>query len=230
MFKSAFQSSIVVLLLTFLVDKCLADTPIEPTSPAREFEPNLTESGSSTLPTNQDANKLTGSEQQANPKVQPTELQFKSIRQLSLRISPTKKAKQTTGYFPTNRAQQHLLKSADVEHPIGYSRTWSVTSFAWQPTQLCHGPLYFEETNAERYGNSVCMQPFVSAMHFFGTIPVMFYKWALQPPWQCNYTLGYDRPGNNVPFQLHLPPRNRDGIGAAAVQGAVATGLFFVFP
>jgi hypothetical protein len=67
-------------------------------------------------------------------------------------------------------------------------------------------------------------------MHFFGTIPVMSYKMALQPPWQCQYTLGYDRPGNDVPYYLHLPPRNRKGVGAAVVQGMVTTGLMFVLP
>lgn len=43
---------------------------------------------------------------------------------------------------------------------------------------VCHDPLYFEEIPLERYGD-VCnshLQPFISAGHFFGTLPLVPFK------------------------------------------------------
>ncbi len=46
---------------------------------------------------------------------------------------------------------------------------------------LCHDPLYFEEIALERYGD-VCnshLQPFISAGHFFGTLPLVPFKYVI---------------------------------------------------
>ena len=41
----------------------------------------------------------------------------------------------------------------------------------WRAAGYCHKPLYFEQWNFERYGNSVhpVADPFLSAGHFFTT-------------------------------------------------------------
>ena len=74
---------------------------------------------------------------------------------------------------------------------------------------MCYGPLYFEETNLERYGYSQIylrpVQPLVSSAHFYGaafTLPCLL---VAEPPQECVYTLGEYRPGSCVPFRWNSP-------------------------
>jgi hypothetical protein len=107
---------------------------------------------------------------------------------------------------------------------------WGEAGFQWSATRLCHGPLYFEEANLERYGYQCnpLVQPLVSGAHFFLTIPTLPYQVVVHPPRECIYTLGYYRPGSRVPWRRNCPfpwdPR------AAAFESAVAVGLVFAIP
>jgi hypothetical protein len=107
---------------------------------------------------------------------------------------------------------------------------WGEAGFEWSATRLCHGPLYFEEANLERYGYQCnpLVQPLVSGAHFFLTIPTLPYQVVVHPPRECIYTLGYYRPGSRVPWRRNCPfpwdPR------AAAFESAVAVGLVFAIP
>ena len=49
-------------------------------------------------------------------------------------------------------------------------RDWTMTTFTWTASALCHKPLYFEHVELERYGHSggPFIQPVMSAAHFFG--------------------------------------------------------------
>ena len=47
-------------------------------------------------------------------------------------------------------------------------------------------------------------QPVVSGAHFFLNIAALPYKMAINPPLECQYTLGYYRPGSCAPW--HIPP------------------------
>ena len=106
---------------------------------------------------------------------------------------------------------------------------WAQQDFRWSATRLCHGPLYFEEVNLERYGYQCrpCVQPFVSGAHFFLTVPALPYKMTVHPPNECIYTLGHYRPGSRVPWRRNLPPWDAR---AAAVQAGVVVGLVFLIP
>jgi len=88
-------------------------------------------------------------------------------------------------------------------------REWTGIRYCWEAPAQCYGPLYFEETNLERYGYSqTCLrtvQPLVSSAHFFGTIPLMPYLMLAEPSRECVYTLGQYRPGSCVPFQRNYP-------------------------
>lgn len=99
---------------------------------------------------------------------------------------------------------------------------------SWEAPALCHGPLYFEEINLERYGHHVpVVQPILSAAHFFGRLPALPYLWGAKPRHGCYYTLGHYRPGDCVPHHLHRPPLSLRG---AAYQAAATTGFLFAVP
>ena len=80
-------------------------------------------------------------------------------------------------------------------------RNWESTLFTWKASSLCHKPLYFEEVALERYGHSLnpLMQPIFSGVHFFATIPILPYLMGVYPPNECQYVLGYYRPGDCAP-------------------------------
>ncbi len=106
---------------------------------------------------------------------------------------------------------------------------WAQFDFHWAASCLCHQPLYFEETNAERYGytSSYFFQPLISAGRFFLTIPALPYKMVVDRPHDCIYTLGQYRPGSCVPRRWnHLPL----DIAAATVEVGVIAGLILLIP
>ncbi|MGD9857600.1 MAG: hypothetical protein AB7U20_21870 [Planctomycetaceae bacterium] len=100
---------------------------------------------------------------------------------------------------------------------------------AWEPTNLFHNPLYFEDHALERYGHTHCdlLQPFVSVGKFGVQLIGLPYQMALHAPCEEQYTLGWHRPGECVPYRYHLPPWNTK---AAITAGAAYTGLIFLIP
>jgi hypothetical protein len=108
-------------------------------------------------------------------------------------------------------------------------RSWAPTCYTWKASGLCHKPLYFEEIAVERYGHSwgPLVQPFVSAAHFFGTLPLLPYKAGVEPPGECIYALGYYRPGNCAPHMIRPIPVSLRG---AALEGGAVSGLIFLLP
>jgi len=93
---------------------------------------------------------------------------------------------------------------------------------AWLAPDFHHRPLYFEETNLERYGNRRPLQVFCSAAHFFGTIPILPYKLGVDLPYECMYTNGYCRPGDCVPYQIyHRPVELRGLMNQALITTAI---------
>lgn len=132
------------------------------------------------------------------------------------------------GDLPPNHAAAKLLEVTPLRHGTGITRSWYGSHFGWAPTALCHNALYFEEQNAERYGYHFGIaQGLVSGVHFFGTVPTLPYRLTANPPWECLYTLGLDRPGNCVPFRYHRLPWHT---GAAIVQAGAMAGIVFLVP
>ena len=93
---------------------------------------------------------------------------------------------------------------------------------------LCHKPLYFEEVQLERYGHTAgpIRQPIISGAHFFLNIAALPYNMAINPPKECEYALGYYRPGSCAPWMI--PPIPLSLRGAAAETGAVLGGVFLL--
>ncbi len=105
-------------------------------------------------------------------------------------------------------------------------RSFQPSAIQWKASGLCHKPLYFEEVQLERYGHEIgpVLQPLVSTAHFFGNIAVLPYKMGIHPPNECQYALGYYRPGDCAPYMLPPVPISLRGaaVQAGAVVGAAA--------
>lgn len=108
-------------------------------------------------------------------------------------------------------------------------RDWAPSTFHWHASALCHKPLYFEEVQLERYGHTAgpIRQPLISGAHFFINLAALPYNMAIHPPQECQYALGYYRPGSCAPWMI--PPIPLSLRGAAAEVGA-ALGFAYVIP
>ena len=108
-------------------------------------------------------------------------------------------------------------------------RQWSMTTYTWKATGLCHKPLYFEDVQLERYGNtcSPLLQPIISGAHFFATSAILPYKMGLEAPCECIYPLGTYRPGSCAPFYFGPLPISARG---ALYQTGAVLGLVFLIP
>jgi hypothetical protein len=107
-------------------------------------------------------------------------------------------------------------------------RNWAPSVFAWQASGLCHKPLYFEDVQLERYGHTTgpYTQPFISGAHFFLNIATLPYHMGINPPHECQYALGYYRPGNCAPWMLQPVPLSLRG--SLAQAGVVVGGVFLI--
>ena len=98
------------------------------------------------------------------------------------------------------------------------------TPKTWRSPNMAHRPLYFEEANLERYGHThPRLQPLLSGVHFFSSVAFLPYKSGVTPPTKCQYSIGYNRPGDCVPTVREQHPFNPRG---AFRQAAVFTAGF----
>ncbi len=122
-----------------------------------------------------------------------------------------------------------LPRECLIEQVAYAPRSWTPMKMTWTASNLCHNPLYFEDVNLERYGHTrgPLLEPLVQSAHFFGNIAVLPYKMGVHTPHECQYALGYYRPGNCAPWIK--PPVPISARGALA-QAATMTGLFWLIP
>jgi len=107
-------------------------------------------------------------------------------------------------------------------------RSFATVTYTWKASGLCHKPLYFEQIQLERYGHSAgpLVQPILSAAHFFASAALLPYKMGINPPSECQYSLGYYRPGECAPYLV--PPLPISLRGATAQAGAILGPLYFI--
>lgn len=106
-----------------------------------------------------------------------------------------------------------------LDTSIQYSRDWTGITMMWKASALCHKPLYFEQVQLERYGHTTgpFSQPFFSGGHFVLNIATLPYKMGINPMNECQYALGYYRPGSCAPWLLSpIPLSLRGGLTEAA--------------
>ncbi len=122
-----------------------------------------------------------------------------------------------------------LPKECLIEQVAYTPRSWQSTTMTWKASNLCHKPLYFEDVNLERYGHTrgPFWEPVVSSAHFFVNIAVLPYKMGVHTPGECQYALGYYRPGNCAPWiKPPVPISLRGGL----TQATALTGAFWLIP
>lgn len=108
------------------------------------------------------------------------------------------------------------------------ARNWTPITMTWKASGLCHKPLYFEEEQLERYGHTTgpLFQPFLSGAHFFSNIALLPYNMGIHPLNECQYSLGYYRPGSCAPWMI--PPFPLSARGALAEAGVVLGGIYII--
>jgi hypothetical protein len=145
----------------------------------------------------------------------------------------------TTEELPINRISEAdlaylsknwgLPQECLIEQVAYQERSWQHSKVTWKASNLCHKPLYFEDVNLERYGHDAgpFAQPIISSAHFFANIAVLPYKMGVHQPSECQYTLGYYRPGNCAPWIVPPVPISLRG---GLYQAAAMTGAFWLIP
>jgi hypothetical protein len=116
-----------------------------------------------------------------------------------------------TGVRPEDVTIHRLPPAQPI--PSGETREgmWGLQSKQWVPGGFCHQPLYFEDPMLERHGHVrfPYLQPAVSGIRFFGTVPVLPYLATLRHPLDEVHTLGAYRPGTAAPtlrYRAHYDP------------------------
>jgi hypothetical protein len=108
------------------------------------------------------------------------------------------------GPFPQDIAATQWENMPTPYQGYGARRGWHDWYFGWEAPAVFFKPLYFEDINLERYGIHMgCLQPAVSFGHFFTRCACLPYKLLVQPPCECIYTLGYERPNNCIPLYCY---------------------------
>jgi len=112
---------------------------------------------------------------------------------------------------------------------LEYNRNWVPLTMTWKASALCHKPLYFEQIQLERYGHTAgpWTQPFLSGGHFILNIAALPYKMGMNPMNECQYSLGYYRPGSCAPWLISPIPLSLRG---AAAEAGVIFGGGALFP
>jgi hypothetical protein len=108
------------------------------------------------------------------------------------------------------------------------ARSWQPSTLTWKASGVCHKPLYFEEPQLERYGHTTghFAQPVLSGAHFFVNLVALPYHAGINPPWECQYPLGYYRPGSCAPWLV--PPVPLSVRGALWEAGAWVGGIAII--
>jgi hypothetical protein len=120
-----------------------------------------------------------------------------------------------------------------AECPLGglrtQERTWLASTFHYQASALCHKPLYFEEPQLERYGHTAgpVRQPIISGCHFVMNLALLPYRMGINPPTECQYALGYYRPGSCAPWMIPPFPLSLRG---ATTETLAALGIIAIVP
>lgn len=121
--------------------------------------------------------------------------------------------------YGSNTTPTHSLEQSELVLTAN-AKTWVTPDLFWKP-------LYFEDAAAERYGHHAgIFQPSVSACRFLVDTAFLPYKFSAHPPRECEFGLGYDRPGNCVEPRFRRPELSGRGLLG---QGAAVTGLIFLF-
>jgi hypothetical protein len=123
----------------------------------------------------------------------------RSIGELSANITESPGEAQPTDYSIRLFARGVVERTGDMD-----DRPASL--FMWAPPVLYHWPLYFEDAQLERYGQtySPTFQPVFSGVRFLTDFTLVPLQMLLDPPFSCVTNLGYYRPGSPLPCHRQM--------------------------
>jgi hypothetical protein len=129
---------------------------------------------------------------------------------------------------PDERLLRRLGRAEGESDRPFIPRNFAHIHYSWEPTNLYHRPIYFEDVPLERYGHTrhYLLQPFVSGVKFGVQLFGLPYQMVLYPPCTRQYSLGYYRPGECAPYKYYQIPLNAE---AALVEAGLITGGYFLF-
>ncbi len=116
-----------------------------------------------------------------------------------------------TGVRPEDVTKDRLPPAQPLPNGETRAGNWGLQAKQWVPGGFCHQPLYFEDPMLELHGHVryPYLQPAVSGLRFFGTVPVLPYLATLRHPLDDVHTLGAYRPGTATPvlrYRAHYDP------------------------
>ncbi len=172
-----------------------------------------------------------GVARQDAPRQEPSEtMQKLEVSDLSAPIAavPFQRLSEPAPLASANR--QEMMKASKIGDPNVYvtannyaevvGASYFASSATWTAPNFHHRPLYFDDVNLERYGNTLPHQNVRSALRFFSTFPVLPYKMGAHAPCECVFTNYFERPGSCVPYQVHHEPLNGKGLFWQALTSA----------
>ena len=130
---------------------------------------------------------------------------------------------------PSFADNQELLTEPLPECGADRADDWHWSVCQWSAANTFSNPRYFEDRMLERHGHERWghWQSLASGARFFATFPMLPYLCTVSDPCECEYTLGYLRPGSCAPVMLQRPPCEKR---AAIVESAIVAGLIVGFP
>lgn len=120
-------------------------------------------------------------------------------------------------------------KQCRIDNSPYEQRAWQALTFHWQASAVAHKPIYFEDAQLERHGHTLgpWLQPMRSGAHFFTNIAILPYHMGIHPWNECQYALGYHRPGSLAPRVKPAFPLSKK---AALIQAGSVLGGVFIIP
>lgn len=104
---------------------------------------------------------------------------------------------------------------------------WTESRAGWTAPAFYTRPVYFEQTNFERYATNTpeWTRPVASYAQFLGTVPVLPYQLGANSPRSRSYTPGH------YPYDQIAPARHgKLSKRGLLLQGAATTGVIFFIP
>ncbi|MGB7329039.1 MAG: hypothetical protein WBD31_29430 [Rubripirellula sp.] len=163
-------------------------------------------------------------DQEALPKVVDGRFVIPPLTARSTDFADVGNGKTPDGFRAAEDRPLQLLPESGAQR--GGDWAWSIAD--WAAPNTYSYPRYFEDRMLERHGHERFgyAQPLASGVRFFATMPMLPYLMAIKHPCDCEYTLGYHRPGSCAPRTLQRPPWDRRAV--IAETAAVATGIIAI--
>lgn len=105
-----------------------------------------------------------------------------------------------------------------------FGQLWDGKLSNWQSPNIRYQPLYFEQTNLERYGVESRFPVVHSGVHFFTSAVMLPYQMGESHPCDPVYPIGLDRPGNCTTPYGYRPTLNPRGL---SFQSLLTVGAAF---